>query len=165
MDPTISPLPRAVMDYIAAFDLAAVCRYRDGRLDVTRKPAGAAAAWWCETVKAGPVIRAARRHSGDIPAAARALGVALTDHATVLARATAALARIEAGMAWAQRTGVLHEFNQEYRHRRLEARGRGERFMAYAQATARLRPVLVETAAGNLTAPPLMSRVFEDATR
>ena len=36
--------------------------------------------------------------------------------------------------------------------------------MGYAQATARLRHVLVETAVGNSTAP-LMSRVFEDATR
>ena len=34
---------------------------------------------------------------GDIPAAARALGVALADHVTVLARATAAVARIKAG--------------------------------------------------------------------
>ena len=34
---------------------------------------------------------------------------------------------------------MLHEFNQEYRRRRLEAQRRGERFMGYAQATARLR--------------------------
>jgi hypothetical protein len=67
-------------------------------------------------------------------------------------------------MAWAQRTGVLQEFNQEYRRQRLEAQRRGERFMGYAQATARLRRVFVETAAGNSTAP-LISRVFEDATR
>jgi hypothetical protein len=42
-------------------------------------------------------------------------------------------------MAWAQRTGVLHEFNQEYRRRRLEAQGSGARFMSYGQAKARLR--------------------------
>jgi hypothetical protein len=105
MDATIAPLPRAVICYMAAFDLAAVCRYRDGRLGVMRNRSGAAAAWWCEAVKARPVIREARRHSGDIPAAAHAFGVAPTDHATVLARAKAAVAKIEAGMAWAQRTG------------------------------------------------------------
>jgi hypothetical protein len=71
MDATIAPLPRAVIDYIAAFNLAAVCRYGDGRLGVTRNPAGAAAAWWCDTVSARPLIRGARRHGGDIPAAAR----------------------------------------------------------------------------------------------
>jgi hypothetical protein len=42
----------------------------------------------------------------------------------------------------------------------FEAQGRGERVTGYAQATTWLRRVLVETAAGNLTAP-LMSRVFE----
>ena len=62
-------------------------------------------------------------HSGDIPATACALGIALTDHATVLARAKHAVAKIEAGMAWAQRTGALHEFNQEYRRRRLKRKG------------------------------------------
>jgi hypothetical protein len=92
------------------FDLAAVCRYLDGRIAVVRNPADADAAWWCEARDAGRVIRLARKHSSDIPAAARTLGIALTDHATVLARAKAAVARIEAGMAWAQRTGVLHEF-------------------------------------------------------
>ena len=82
MEATIAPLPRAVMDYTAAFDLAAVCRQRDGRLRITSDPEGAETAWWCEAVKAGPVIRAARRHRSDIPVAARALGTALTDHAT-----------------------------------------------------------------------------------
>jgi hypothetical protein len=136
MDATIAPLPRAVMDYIAAFNLAAVCRYRDGRLGVARNPKCAEAAWWCEAFKAGPVIREAGRHSGDIPAAARALGVALTDHATVLARATAGVRRIEAGIAW---TGVLHEFNQEYRRRRLEAQGRGETIRASGDRPGGLR--------------------------
>jgi hypothetical protein len=65
------------------------------------------------------VIREATRQNGDIPAAARALGVALIEHSVVLVRAKAAVARIEPSMLWAQRTGVLHEFNQEYRHRTL----------------------------------------------
>ena len=70
----------------------------------------------------------------------------LRAYATVLARAKAALAKIDAGMAWAQRTGVLHEFNREYRRRRLEAQGRGERFMGYAQAKARLRRAITRPA-------------------
>ena len=65
-------------------------------------------------MKAGPGIRAARRHGSDNPAAARALGLVLTHDATVLARAPAVLARIETGMASAQRTVVLHEFNHEF---------------------------------------------------
>ena len=50
-------------------------------------------------------------------------------------------------MAWAQRSGVLHEFNQEYRRRRLEAQRRGEGFMGYAQAKARLRRAITKVAA------------------
>jgi hypothetical protein len=67
MDATTAPLPRAVIEYIAAFDLAALCRYPDGRLRATRDPEGAEAAWWCETVKAELVIRAA----GSCPRARR----------------------------------------------------------------------------------------------
>jgi hypothetical protein len=51
----------------------------------------------CEAAKAGPLIREARLPGGDM--SARRLGTALTDHATILARAKAAVARIEAGMA------------------------------------------------------------------
>jgi hypothetical protein len=98
---SIEPLSPAVRDYLRAFDLTAIAVSAEGRISVTRDPAGPAAAWWCEDVKAGLVIRAAGRYGGDIPSAARAVGVALTDHATVLARAMAALGKIEAGMAWA----------------------------------------------------------------
>jgi len=61
------------------------------------------------------LIRAARRHSGDIPAAAGALGLALTDHATVVARAKAAVGKIEAGVGPA--------YYSSTRRRRLEAQG------------------------------------------
>jgi len=37
---TIPALPRGVSDYVAAFDLTAVCVTRDGRLVVSRNPAG-----------------------------------------------------------------------------------------------------------------------------
>jgi hypothetical protein len=95
--------------------------------------------------------------------ASRAFGVALTDHATVLARAKAAVARIEAGMAWAQRAGVLHEFNhQEYRCRRLEAQARGERFIGSAQATARLRRAITKVAATGATPVAIVREVFGD---
>ena len=98
---------------------------------------------------------------GRLPADARALGITLTDHATVLVRARAAVVKIEAGMAWAQMTGVLHEFNQEYRRRRLEAQRRGERFMGYAQATARLRRTIAKVAATGAAPVAIVREVFE----
>jgi hypothetical protein len=145
---SIEPLSPGVRDYLRAFDLTAIAVTANGRIKATRNPAGAEAAGWCVARDASSVIRVARKRGDHIPAAARALGVTLTDHATVLARAKAAVAKIEAGMAWAQRTGVLHEFNQEYRRRRLEAQRRGERFMSYGQAMARLRCAITKVAAG-----------------
>ena len=130
---SIEPLSPGVRDYLRAFDLTAIAVTANGRIRALRNPAGAEAAEWCVARDASSVTRIVRKHCGNIPAAARALGVALTDHATVPARATAALAGIEARMASAQRTGVLHEFNQEYRRRRLEAQRQGERFMSYAR--------------------------------
>ena len=46
---------------------------------------GAAAIWWTEARNAGRLLRAAK--DGDIPKAAALLGIVVTDHATVLARA------------------------------------------------------------------------------
>jgi hypothetical protein len=44
---------------------------------------------------------------GDIPRAAAALGIEIADHATVVARARAALARIDERLREAQRSGAL----------------------------------------------------------
>jgi hypothetical protein len=65
MDATIAPLPPAVIEYMAAFALAALCRDPDGRTAVARNPP----AWrgGVEAAKAGLVIRAASRHSGGYP--------------------------------------------------------------------------------------------------
>jgi hypothetical protein len=93
----IPSLTRAVADHVRAFDLVAICAYRDGRIGVSRNPAGAAAAWWVEAV-----IRQARKEGSDIQAVARRLGVALTEHAIVLTRASAAVARIESALREAQ---------------------------------------------------------------
>ena len=55
---------------------------------------GGAAIWWTEARNAGRLLCAAK--DGDIPKAAALLGIVATDHATVLARAGAALARLDA---------------------------------------------------------------------
>jgi hypothetical protein len=61
-----------------------------------------------------------------------------------------------------QRTGVLHEFNQEYRRRRLEAQGKGEQFMGYEHATARLRRTIVKVAATGTAPVAIVREVFGD---
>jgi hypothetical protein len=50
-------------------------------------------------------------------------------------------------MAWAQRNGVLMEFNAEYKRRRLAAASIGKGFMSYREVTARLRQAIARVAA------------------
>jgi hypothetical protein len=165
MQQTIPSLPRAVADYVRAFDLAAICAYCDGRIGVSRNPAGAAAAWWVEAEEVGAVIRQARKDGSDIQAVARRLGVALTEHAIVLTRASAAIERIEAALREAQRRGDLKFFNAEYKRRRTEAQAAGKGFMSYGQARARLGKAIAGAAAATDVAampmPALIASVFE----
>ena len=56
-----------------------------------------------------------RRHSGDVPAAACTLGIALIDHATVPARAKHAVAKIEAGAGPAYYTSTRRRWLEAQR--------------------------------------------------
>lgn len=120
---TIPPLPHGVAQYVAAFDLTSIAVTRDGRLIVTRNPAGTEAAWWCPAKEASRVVRHARKDSGDIEAAARELGVPVTVHRVAMQRAGASVARIDAALTEAQRCGLMSFFNAEYRRRRAAAGG------------------------------------------
>jgi len=149
---------QAVNDYLAAFDLVALTA--DGK--PTHDPRRVA--WWCARADAERLVERARRDGGDVAAAARKLGVAVADHATVLARAEAAVRRINNGVEWARRTGVLAELNAEYKRRRLLAEQRGETFMRYGEMQAKLGRVLAAQVAGSSTTGTLVSQVF-DRTR
>jgi hypothetical protein len=76
----------------------------------------------------------------------------LADHAAVLARAEAAIAKISARLDQAQRSGVLHAFNEEYRRRRLQASEKGKYFKSYPQARCRLQQILTGVAATGIAA-------------
>ena len=156
---TVTALPRSVARYIAGFNLAAVCRYRDGRLGVSRDPEGAGEAWWCLETQAGAVVKRARREGGDILAAARALGIPLTAHTLLISRAKSASGRIDAALSKAQRGGNLKFFNSEYRARRQAAAAAGRSFMSYRAAQGRLRKAITGVAAGGPTRD-LVARVF-----
>ena len=157
----IAPLSKPVGDYIKQFGLTSICRYRDGRLGVTRDPTGADRAWWLRADHAGTVLKLARQSGGNVEAAARRAGIVLADHAAVLARAEAAVAKIHAGLQRAQQAGVLAEFNQEYKRRRLEAAERGNGFMSYQQAQARLQRVLTRIAATGVAPDAIVKTAFE----
>ena len=105
----VAPLSHSARDYVRAFDLVSVCRWRDGRLGVSRNPKGAEQAWWCPAKDAGALVRAANANGKDVAAAAGRLKTPLTDHTTVAQRVEAAVGQIDAGQrgATAGRSGVL----------------------------------------------------------
>jgi hypothetical protein len=132
--------------YLSAFDLGCVALTRDRRLTSTKNPVGCDRAWWLHSRDVGRVIRQARK-DGDVEGAARALGIELAEHSVVAMRTESALAKLENGMQKAQRSGLLTQFNAQYRRRRLAAFEQGRGFMSYRTAQVRLQRVLVEIAA------------------
>jgi hypothetical protein len=159
---TIPPLPRGVAAYVRAFDLTSIAITRDGRLVVSRNPAGAEAAWWCPATDASRLVRHARKIGGDVESAAFALGVPATAHHVAVQRAAAAVERIDAALAEAQRCGALRFFNAEYRRRRKAASTSGHGFMTYGRARARLRQAVAGViAAGGAISTSLVAQVFE----
>jgi hypothetical protein len=86
----------------------------------------------------GLLVATARTAQRRVENVAAHMGIALTEHDTVLMRARNAVAFIEERIAQAQAAGELQWFNSAYREWRLEAKqcGRG---MSYAEARARLR--------------------------
>jgi hypothetical protein len=128
---------------------------------VSRDPAGAVAALRFEADHARGVVKQARKNGGDIPAAARHLGVPLTEHRVVLGRASTAAARIESALREAQRRGDLRFFNAEYKRRRTAAAAAGQSFMSYGRARTRLHKTIATVAAsGGTVARTLIESVF-----
>jgi hypothetical protein len=87
-----------VVNFVVVFDLTAIAVTRDNRLIATRNSAGAASAWWCPAKEASRIVRHARKDSGDIPAAARALGVPIGEHHTAMQKAADAVSQIDAAI-------------------------------------------------------------------
>jgi hypothetical protein len=162
---SIAPLDHDLRRYIKHFNIAAI--YVTGAgvtgaggIRAGRNPPGnAERAYWLPADRVREVLMLARRNGGNIILAAQACGVGLTDHHRMVQRAGAAVARLDAQMAKAQRAGLMKYLNIEYKQRRQDARAQGRVFMPYRTVQARLRKAIVEVAAGD--APAIMRRVFD----
>ena len=69
--------------------------------------------------------------------------------------------KISTRLDQAQRTGVLHAFNAEFRRRRIAAAEQGSKFMSYRQARSRLQRVLTGVAATGNAPAAIVKTVFE----
>jgi hypothetical protein len=142
------------------FDLSAIARTRDGRLLAKRYPSGHESAWWLCAADVGPVLARARADGGDVPAAARAVGVRAIEHSQAVQRAESLVDKLNARLRSAQQTGALRAFNVEYREKRLAAFREGKNFMSYSAARSRLKKALVESAASKAS-PGFIRKIFD----
>jgi hypothetical protein len=156
---SIPAIAKSVLSYFQTFDLSAIARTRDGRLLVTRDPAGHEAAWWGRATEIGSVLGRARADHGDVVAAAAALRIKLVPHAEALQRTEQLVTKLDARMHTAQTGGDLSAFNKAYRRYRLSATAAGQPVMTYVTARSRLRQAIAEAAAGK-AAPGVIARVF-----
>jgi hypothetical protein len=134
----------------------------------------AAAIYWIAGQAAIAVARRARRLAGANPRGDEAIAAlrqaaaekraTLTEHATAMARAGSAAQRLDEHMASVRGTGVLKEFDRAYKRRRMAATARGEGFMTFKTAQARLRLALIPVLIGGGTVGPtqsLFANIFE----
>jgi len=156
----ISRLSATSRDYLSAFNLRAVAVSPTGHVYISTNPTGASVAWWCKAEDAKRILKDAQK-TGDVPGIAARYGIRLTAHAHVLERVQQRTAKIDAAIEQAIDAGVLKQFNDEYRRRRLEAKRAGKGFMAYGIAQARLRKaVTAMVARGGLVTESLIGGVF-----
>jgi hypothetical protein len=156
----IQPLSPSALDYLRAFNLAAVAISPTGRVFTSRNPVGASAAFWCRADEADKVANAAW-HRGDIAEAARRLHIAVTPHPILAARVKARTERIEVAIAQAKADGLMQQFHQEYKQRRLKAKAHGAPFMSFGEAERRLRRVIADSIAAGGTIPQSFTEVFD----
>jgi hypothetical protein len=150
---------RAALAYLEASGATAIsivdgeagCTFRTGAM-AAEVSAGVRvpATFWVSGSVATAIARRARKLAGDSPdvaTATQALAqaaadyrVTLTPHATAMARARSAAARIDSQLDAMMSGGGLRVFNAEYKRRREAA---GGKFMSYKAAQMRLRQAIV----------------------
>ncbi len=81
----------------------------------------------------------------------------LTPHDVAMARAGQAATKINGYLEGMRKSGQLQQFNSQFKLRRMAATARGEGFMTYASAMARLRRALIPLLVGGRTIGPTQS--------
>jgi hypothetical protein len=162
MPATIEPLSYSALDYLKSFDVVAVAVSPSGRVFVSRDPKGASMAWWCKRADADQIAHVAWANC-DVPGAASRLGLTVTPHDVVRRRVAERTSAIDEAIAEAVDSGVLKQFNSEYRKRRLQAKQSGKPFMSYPEAHARLRKVIADAVAKDGTiSKSFIAAVFDE---
>ena len=116
--------------------------------------------WWCRRRSQADSVVAAVRLTRSIMSAAQAhevvaraakrLGVSLLSDEEIAEEAMRAITRLDAEIERQMQTGALKSVNKSYRDYRLEASGRGEGVLRYADWMERYKANLVREIAATL---------------
>jgi hypothetical protein len=155
-----SPDTRAALRYLQASGANAIsitCGAGHVVLGVGYR-ADAVTSFWLPADKARAVAARARKIKGDagdveavvgaVLEAALQLRVTLTEHDSAISRAGAMAARLDEFMH-SLKGGPLKEFNKQYKLKRQTAFAKGEQFMKYPIALARLRSAMIPVLMNN----------------
>ena len=88
----------------------------------------------------------------------------MTPDDIALARADDAATRLDSMLETMRRDGTLREFNATYKRKRSAAAARGEGYMSFGIAMARLRRSLIPRLVGKSDAPMGVSRRARDTS-
>jgi hypothetical protein len=153
---------------ITIIENVAGCTFKVG----SKISARAAVVMWLREDEARKLLKAARRGAGKSPDLSKATSaltkaasdqrVTLTEHAVAMMRAGEAAAKLDAFIASLRARGAMREFTKMYKRRRIAAGLRGEGFMNYQAAEARLRKALVPLlqGGGNVQTQSLFAEIF-----
>jgi hypothetical protein len=156
---------------ISVVAIHGVCSFHAGhKID----PNAVSVFWLYTETVAAAVIKTARQLAGkaadaDTEEAALYRSAAdnrttLTPNATAMARAAIAAKKLDDFLGSMRETGVLMQFNKEYKRRRTEAAANGTGFMIYKDALGRLRLALVPLLMNN-GQPSVGASLFEQVFR
>jgi hypothetical protein len=148
----------AVLLVAGADSLRLVAAGHDGEAAL-ETPEIVTARWWCQRRSQADSIAAAVRLTRATSAAqaqesmsraAKRLGVSLLSDEEITEEAMRAITRLDAEVERQMQTGALKSVNKSYRAYRLEASGRGESVLRYADWMERYKANLVRDIAANL---------------
>ena len=114
------------------------------------------------------VVTLARKIAGNAVDALHQAGTekraTLTPHGVAMTRAADAAKRLDSYIEGLRARGAMREFTKTYRRYRLAAAQRGEGFMTFKTAEARLRKALIPLLVGGRTIGPtqsLFAQIFD----
>ena len=153
--PVITPSP-AVRTYLQLFQCIAIT-VTDGRIGVCRDPFTPIrrrfdAVWWCASATGALAIkeRCEAEETNDVCSGARGLRIPVTSNAAAIAKAEAAIARMNVLVDQAKQAGLMRCLNHRYRQERMRARDEGRSFPPYATIHKRFVQSLLRIAAGEV---------------